>query len=499
MRGLNIFKFQGVAPLSSVCPAGEICAGNRPSSASAASSPIRPIRSTDDLDLYHTADWKKAMEHGVDRVKPPRVVDNAYIEAYYAQYDNVRFSDNPVENEKIKFEAVKSRLANDFWRMDGGRNSQQPVAYIVKAEDALHKYLNRQMVREEISDPKLRINNERLGWFYQQLASERQMLDGFALSNRELAMGNMDGYIIPSDPNMEVVASFDFESGNQGELSIKTDIIPRSRSGRKDYMGIDNPVYELSTRFGGGLGGILPLISPEYYSESAFGERHKKGKHHFDVPASEILTPEQAIQRARSYKAVAEVNQLVAGRDEEGVIKGFGIVHPHFIEDAGALTRSKRMVADLLRDKSLRKYLSRDFARYRRNVSADTEIGLREFQGYLSSSDFQTLFSTGFSVPGHRTRALFSATAEMDKYGDKINRVNVIDTIGSGMTQEEADYRIALAGKVIEIIGRISAQGTYRIDNPQDAALIVEHYLGMKDITVNQMPSYVETTKGVCP
>jgi hypothetical protein len=37
---------------------------------------------------------------------------------------------------------------------------------------------------------------------------------------------------------------------------------------------------------------------------------------------------------------------------------------------------------------------------------------------------------------------------------------------------------------------------TYRIDDPEKTATVVEHFLGMKDITiVDQMPDYVDITK----
>ena len=89
---------------------------------SQASSPLKPIGSADNLELYKVDDFVKALEDSVNIMKPPRVIDNDYIAGRYEAYKNKAFSSNPREDDRLKDEAVKLDLANDFWRwrMDGG-------------------------------------------------------------------------------------------------------------------------------------------------------------------------------------------------------------------------------------------------------------------------------------------------------------------------------------------------------------------------------------------
>ena len=81
------------------------------------------------------------------------------------------------------------------------------------------------------------------------------------------------------------------------------------------------------------------------------------------------MTRHQAIPSIAYFRAVGEINQFIYGKDENGTVKGIALVHPHNIEAPGKLAKNKQMVADILQDKSLRKYLSKNFYKFARNVS----------------------------------------------------------------------------------------------------------------------------------
>ena len=58
---------------------------------SQASSPLKPIGSADNLELYKVDDFVKALEDSVNIMKPPRVIDNDYIAGRYEAYKNKAF------------------------------------------------------------------------------------------------------------------------------------------------------------------------------------------------------------------------------------------------------------------------------------------------------------------------------------------------------------------------------------------------------------------------
>ena len=79
-----------------------------------------------------------------------------------------------------------------------------------------------------------------------------------------------------------------------------------------------------------------------------------------------------------------------------------------------------------------------------------TDIDIREFQGYLSASDVQTLFNDGGFY--QRAIALFFGYNEMDEFKDNIKGLNVVDPTGMKMSNEEIAYRRDVGVQVADLI-----------------------------------------------
>ncbi len=458
---------------------------------------VKPIGSTENLELYDAADFKMAFQNAINAMKPPSVIDNAHIAARQAQYSHMTFSSDPDEDAKIRYEVVRNHLANDFWRMTESNHTEDPRVHITMADEALKRFMRGKKVKHEIQNPKLRINYERLGTFFQRTPSDDKILDGFAVSRNALTV-KISGYKIPEDKNLEVQVIFD-SKGPGGVVIIKANIEEHA-DGEKDYFVKELSPHSVSTRFAGGLRGVLQIISPDYVDEGLHTERARKGRQVVNVPVCEILTRVLMIPLSPVHVEIERINNLIYQESEEGTVKGVGMIHPHNMEDPAGLTGSKKMVADLLRDKSLRDHLSDDFHEFSRNISAQASIDAEEFQRYLSASDFLTIFSDlVFSVPGQEQTILFSAIAEIPEYGDTISGISVVDPTGMEMSEEEVVSHERIAQGARNAILEASKNKTFKIEDRQKAADVVEHYLRMKDITIDEMPFYVKTSSPIVP
>ncbi len=456
-----------------------------------ASSPTKLIGSTQNLNLYNAGDSIEALQEAINGMKPPLVIDNAHVETRFAEYSDIAFSSNQKDNEKIQHQVVRDHLADDFLQMAGNNYSEALDRFEAQADKALNQFLKNKKFKFEISDPKLRVNYERMGFYYQQTESEEQVLDGFALSINAVAFVGIEGYRIPADKYLEMRAIFNLKERESALLTIKAKI-ERYDSQLQDFVGIDFPLAKIYSRHGGGFR-ILDMIDPSFISKHALELQYRQGNHILKLPATEVLTRHQTIPLAIYIQSVSEINNYIFEEDEEGIIKGTGIIHPHNIEPTDKLARNKRMVFDLLRNKSLRNHLSKDFEKFAREVKANTEIDPQEFQGFLSVTDFLTIFNDeGLNVEGSRTSILFSVIAEIEEYSDKIKGVNIVDPTRTDMSVEEINYRVKIAREARDAIIEAVKDNSYKIKDPKKAAAVVEHYLGMKDITIrDKMPDYV--------
>ncbi|MCK5012934.1 MAG: hypothetical protein KAS66_03875, partial [Candidatus Omnitrophica bacterium] len=461
--------------------------------ASNASSPIKPREdSTETLDLFDPADSIIALEDRINELKPRQSIDNVYLdELFHERYGSTTFSDDRNENDRIVYENVKLDLTEDLRRMGAPD----------RAEDVLNRFLKGEQVKIDISDPELRVNNEIVGLYARTEPGDRQEFTGFVLPKKRevLAIEKIRGYELPSDAGVQTIFNFDPNSKIREHVTFKLD---RNHYNRDitEYGGIDiNMENVVVGGLSSGRRGALSMIFPDYAERYDFIRKNQAGI--FEAKPLEIVTRNVSIATKRYYREVAEINQFVLQEDEKGAIKGLGLIHPHIIEAPGRIQKNKKMVADILQDKSVRNHLSPDFYKFARNVSQNTDIDVEESRTFLSSKDFLTLFtSTGFNVPGHRARALFSAIAEMDEFGDTITGVNVVDPTSTQMPDEEVDYRTGVARRVKKIIRKASENEIFEVEDPKERALIVEHYLGMKDISVrNTMPYYVNMARGKVP